>query len=95
MNIIPQAKHICGPIGYAPYAIPGGEDLGKKIAAEFSKGFNAVIMENHGTVVGGSDVPAEPTSRNYGRGTIYWGGALSESDAANYALDPSQKILSK
>ena len=56
MNIIPQAKHICGPIGYAPYAIPGGEELGKKIATEFDKGVNAVIMENHGTVVGGTDL---------------------------------------
>lgn len=56
MNIIPQAKHICGPIGYAPYAIPGGEDLGARIAAEFKKGFDAVIMENHGTVVGGTDL---------------------------------------
>jgi L-fuculose-phosphate aldolase len=56
MNIIPQAKQICGPIGYAPYAIPGGEELGQKIAAEFMKGFDAVIMENHGTVVGGTDL---------------------------------------
>jgi L-fuculose-phosphate aldolase len=52
-NIIPQAKYICGPIGYAPYALPGSEELGEKIASEFEKGFNAVIMENHGTVVGG------------------------------------------
>jgi len=56
MNIIPQAKNICGPIGYAPYAIPGGEELGEKIANEFQKGFDAVIMENHGTVVGGTDL---------------------------------------
>jgi L-fuculose-phosphate aldolase len=56
MNIIPQAKHVCGPIGYAPYALPGGTELGENIAAEFRKGFNAVIMENHGTVVGGSDL---------------------------------------
>ena len=56
MNIIPQAKKICGPIGYAPYAIPGGEELGVKIAEEFKKGLNAVIMENHGTVVGGTDL---------------------------------------
>jgi len=56
MNIIPQAKKICGPIGYAPYAIPGGDELGQKIAAEFEKGFDAVIMENHGTVVGGTDL---------------------------------------
>ncbi len=25
MNIIPQAKNTCSPIGYTPYAIPGGE----------------------------------------------------------------------
>jgi len=56
MNIIPQAKKICGPIGYAQYAIPGGEELGQHIAAEFKKGFDAVIMENHGTVVGGIDL---------------------------------------
>lgn len=31
MNIIPQAKKICGPIGYAPYDLPGSGELGKKI----------------------------------------------------------------
>lgn len=56
MNIIPQARHICGPIGYAPYALPGGEELGRNIAGEFKKGYHAVIMENHGTVVGGADL---------------------------------------
>jgi len=56
MNIIPQAKNVCGSIGYANYAIPGGEELGEAIAAEFIKGHDAVIMENHGTVVGGSDL---------------------------------------
>ncbi len=55
-NVIPQAKHICGPIGYAPYALPGSEELGDVIAEEFKQGVNAVIMENHGTVVGGSDM---------------------------------------
>lgn len=55
-NIIPQAKQICGPIGYAEYAIPGGMELGDKIAEQFSKGYDAVIMENHGTVVGGTDI---------------------------------------
>ncbi len=55
-NIIPQARHICGPIGYARYALPGGNKLGKNIAAEFGKGFNAVIMENHGCVIGGTDL---------------------------------------
>jgi len=55
-NVIPQAKYVCGPIGYATYALPGSDMLGKVIAGEFVKGFNAVIMENHGTVVGGTDL---------------------------------------
>lgn len=55
-SIIPQAKHLCGKIGYAPYEMPGSDALGKNIADEFVKGHNAVIMENHGTVVGGKDL---------------------------------------
>lgn len=55
-NIIYQAKKVCGEIGYAPYALPGSELLGQKIADEFAKGFSGIIMENHGTVVGGSDL---------------------------------------
>lgn len=55
-NVIPQAKYVCGPIGYAPYALPGSEELGKSIADEFAKNFKAVVMENHGCVVGGSDM---------------------------------------
>ena len=55
-NVIPQAKSTCGPIGYAPYALPGSQDLGDVIAKEFDKGFMGVIMENHGTVVGGTDL---------------------------------------
>ncbi|WP_282035714.1 class II aldolase/adducin family protein [Saccharicrinis aurantiacus] len=56
-NIIPQAKEICGAIGYAPYGMPGSEELGEKIAAQFEGSENmAVIMENHGTVLGGSDL---------------------------------------
>jgi len=53
-NIIPQAKSICGPIGYAPYALPGSMALGDKIAREFAAGYDAVIMENHGIVIGGT-----------------------------------------
>ncbi|WP_400077582.1 class II aldolase/adducin family protein [Winogradskyella sp. R77965] len=55
-NVISQAKHICGPIGYAEYRVPGSEELGEVIADEFKKGFKAIIMENHGTVLGGSDL---------------------------------------
>jgi len=55
-RIIPQAQQVCGPIGYARYSLPGSEQLGARIAEEFAKGFNSVIMENHGTVVGGGNL---------------------------------------
>lgn len=56
-NIVPQARNICGEIGFAPYGCPGSEDLGKKIAKEFeNKKYKAVIMENHGVVLGGTDM---------------------------------------
>lgn len=56
-NIVPQARFICGEIGFAPYGCPGSEDLGRKIAKEFENTrFKAVIMENHGVVLGGIDM---------------------------------------
>ncbi len=55
-NVVSQARHVCGPIGYADYRLPGSRDLGDVIAAEFEKGFHGVIMENHGTVVGGANM---------------------------------------
>lgn len=56
-SIVPQARNICGEIGFAPYGCPGSEDLGRKIAAEFkNKKYKAVIMENHGVVLGGTDM---------------------------------------
>ncbi|MEI8086499.1 MAG: class II aldolase/adducin family protein [Paludibacter sp.] len=56
-NIVPQARFICGEIGYAPYGCPGSEELGAKIANEFKNHkFKAVIMENHGVVLGGTDM---------------------------------------
>lgn len=55
-NIMLHARQVCGPIGYAEYKLPGSEALGKSIASEFQKGINAVIMENHGTVVGGKNL---------------------------------------
>lgn len=52
-HILPQMHRICGNIGYAPYAMPGSTELGESIATQFRMGVKAVIMENHGTVVGG------------------------------------------
>ena len=57
-SVIPQARDICGPIGFAAYDVPGSEGLGEKIAAEFEKNpeYKAVIMENHGVVLCGKDI---------------------------------------
>jgi L-fuculose-phosphate aldolase len=36
-RIIPQANRVCGPVGYAPYALPGSEALGDNIATPLPK----------------------------------------------------------
>ena len=51
-----QAHTVCGNIGFAPYACPGSEALGQSIANTFLQGCDSVILENHGVVVGGSDL---------------------------------------
>lgn len=55
-RIIPQANRVCGPVGYAPYALPGSEKLGENIAATFAEGYNIVILENHGMAAGGASL---------------------------------------
>lgn len=51
-----QTHSVSGKIGFAPYACPGSEQLGKNIAATFAEGCDSVILENHGVVVGGSSL---------------------------------------
>lgn len=54
-KVLPNAHAICGEVGYAPYGIPGSEQLGRNIAAVFAQGSDTVLLENHGVVtVGGS-----------------------------------------
>lgn len=55
-DIIPQAHDVCGTVGYAPYALPGSLELGQVIASTFAKGFDIVLLENHGVVAGGADL---------------------------------------
>ncbi len=51
-----QARHVCGEVGFAPYALPGSAELGRSIAETFAQGFDCVILENHGVVVGGESL---------------------------------------
>ena len=55
-------QEICGTAGYAGYATPGSDEMAENVAAEFIKGYNAVIMENHAVVSGGMDM-AEALAR--------------------------------
>lgn len=55
-HLIPTASEVCGEVTMARYDVPGSEQLGKNIAEEFAKGYNSVLLENHGVVCGGKDL---------------------------------------
>jgi L-fuculose-phosphate aldolase len=55
-RIIPQANRVCGAIGFAPYAVPGSEALGQNIADTFARGFDIVMLENHGVAAAGGNL---------------------------------------
>lgn len=56
LGLIPSVYKTCGEVAMAPYALPGSEELGDNIAAEFEKGFNIVLLENHGVCIGAKDM---------------------------------------
>jgi L-fuculose-phosphate aldolase len=55
-NLIPNFSQVCGSVSMAPYDVPGSQGLSVKIANEFEKGHNCVVLENHGVFVGASDI---------------------------------------
>lgn len=55
-SLVPNMFQVCGDVGLAEYGLPGSADLGAKIAKVFARGCNAVVLENHGAVVGASDL---------------------------------------
>lgn len=55
-DVLPQVYRLCGPVGYAPYALTGSERLGETIAATFAEGYDVVLLENHGAVAAGPDL---------------------------------------
>lgn len=52
-RLLPTARRVCGAVGFAPYALPGSEALGRHIAEAFGRGFGCVVLENHGVVAAG------------------------------------------
>ncbi|MGC4002676.1 MAG: class II aldolase/adducin family protein [Pirellulales bacterium] len=57
-RLFPQARMVCGEVGFAPYALPGSGRLGENIARTFQAGHDCVLLENHGVVVGGATLTA-------------------------------------
>lgn len=55
-SVLPHAAHVCGPVGFCPYHLPGSERLGAAIADTFASGVDSVMLENHGVVIGGADL---------------------------------------
>jgi L-fuculose-phosphate aldolase len=55
-RLLPTARRVCGKVGFAPYALPGSEALGRSIAESFAGGSGCIVLENHGVVTGGADL---------------------------------------
>ena len=55
-HLSPTASEVCGEVTMAKYDVPGSEQLGRNIAEEFAKGYNSVLLENHGVVCGGKNL---------------------------------------
>ncbi|MCC5789102.1 MAG: class II aldolase/adducin family protein [Opitutales bacterium] len=57
-RVFPETYALCGKPLLAPYALPGSQALGAKIASAFSDKTRpkCVVLENHGVVVAGKDM---------------------------------------
>ena len=51
-----HVHEVCGRVAFAKYACPGTQALGDNIAQTFAEGADCVLLENHGVVIGGSDL---------------------------------------
>lgn len=56
IRLFPNVELVCGKVGMAEYGLPGSTELGEKIAAVFGRGYNSVVLENHGVVVGAKNL---------------------------------------
>ena len=55
-TLVPGSAEVCGKVTFSNYDIPGSASLGKIIAAEFERGADSVMMENHGAVMCGRTI---------------------------------------
>lgn len=57
-RVFPEVWNLCRKVSFAKYALPGSQQLGENIAAEFATSTETVcvVLENHGVVVVGTDL---------------------------------------
>ncbi|SDB21659.1 class II aldolase/adducin family protein [Eubacterium oxidoreducens] len=55
-DLFPAVYNKCGVVTMADYALTGSDELGEIIAAQFKKGCDITILENHGLVAGGTSM---------------------------------------
>ncbi len=55
-NLTSHTKAACSNISTSTYAIPGSKELGDIISKEFAKGYDLIMMDAHGAVVGAKDL---------------------------------------
>jgi L-fuculose-phosphate aldolase len=56
MHLLPFDHALVGEVRIAEYGLPGSAELADKVAAVFAKGYDSVMLENHGVVVGGANL---------------------------------------
>lgn len=56
MHLLPFDHALVGEVRIAEYGLPGSSELADKVAAVFAQGYDSVMLENHGVVVGGTNL---------------------------------------
>ncbi|MDP4094522.1 MAG: class II aldolase/adducin family protein [Bacillota bacterium] len=55
-KLIPNINLVCGEVGMAGYGLPGSIELGEIVSEVFEKGYDAVLLKNHGIAVGAENL---------------------------------------
>lgn len=55
-SVTPVTRNICGDIASIPFGVSGTDELAEEVGKCFEKGHTCAILENHGIVVGGTDL---------------------------------------
>lgn len=98
ISAFPELKACIGSVGMAEYGLTGSEELGEKIAKVFAEGCNIAELENHGLVVGSTDIEsayqvfeAMDFSARIGIGASRLGGAKNENPSGKGLTDENME----